>query len=312
MIFLLLIITSRAVGLNTQYGFPGTQIGLTEYDDYITFTSNARLIVQRGDSIYVVWRRFFEYGVVRTYYNFYDGSNWIFGTGDYGSIPICGSSYDIDKPGSLSLNSNGIATIAYSYCRNIDDNSKCSIAQEIVPGSGVFIHVDCPPPESIGASELFQPHVTVGYQDYVYVLALALGGGYDYSLFFCKSGDGGSSYSSWRYIAESGLGHCITASRWSQKVTISWQDSWFQESSDGGDTWSTPISFVEELPGTLKIPFNTSMLYDKYDRLHIIFCINDTDIPYFMGPKKIYHYCPDLTPHYSLVYEYMDTLTHQV
>ena len=300
----------NAIGIKHQYGFLGIQIGLTEYDSYITNTSNARLTAQRGDSIYIVWDRYSCQSVVYPYYNLYDGSDWVFGTGDGGGTGVSGG-WDIDKLGSIDVNSDGIAMIAHFY-RGVSDYNKCSISKEIAPGLGVFSRVDCPSPQSIGALELIQPHVALGYQDYIYVLALAWGGGYDYALFICKSDDGGSSFSSWYYITDRGYKHCIAASKRSPKVAISWQDSWFQESLDYSDTWSTPISFVEDLPGSLKIPFYTSMLYDKYDRLHIIFCLIDTGIPYFTGPKKIYHYCPDYTPHHSLIYVYQDTLTHRV
>lgn len=298
------ISTLNVASANSQYGFLGTQIGLTEYSDHITTTANARLIAQRGDSIYTVWRRQFYYDPLielHCFYNFYGGNNWVWGTGDYGGVGICGPSSIYDRPGSISINSDGFAFIGFSY-------GSCCVAREIFePGSAVFEHVDCPPPESIGALIFSQPHVAVGYQDYIYVIALAYYESEAYNLFFCKSEDGGVSYSSWRHIMDNGLNHCIVASRHSPKVAISYS-SWYQESLNSGEDWSEAVNFVEGIPDSIKWHLYTSLLYDKYDRLHIVFCIHYSENYYDVLPMKIYHYCPDNTPSYSLIYENPDTM----
>ena len=116
----------------------------------------------------------------------------------------------------------------------------------------------------------------------------------------------------------------IAASKQSGKVCVTWvysptgynQDPGFYRiSNDGGTTWgdATDLGWPPAFGGDTTPSYHITSLfpfYDRADRLHIMAGVtpfyNDTN---WILPAQIWHWCPDLSPQWSMVHEaYADSI----
>lgn len=115
--------------------------------------------------------------------------------------------------------------------------------------------------------------------------------------------------------------HNIAASKYSEKVTVIWENStddyagYYCTSTDGGDSWG-PVDTLRPPSGfggdTIACFHITSFFpfYDRHDELHIA----ATVIPEVAGqgytiPAQVWHWCASNTPNWTKIHDYRaDTL----
>ncbi len=215
--------------------------------------------------------------------------------------------------GNVDVDTSGVAVISAHYSPG--GEIEPIVARDADVGAGIFDYSE------LNQGQFEWPCIGVGADNY-YHLAMV-----DYAtqdeLFWTRSTNQGVGWETPLSIASPGFPtHNVAASKapGSQKIGVTWvvppvsvygqQPGFYRESSDGGDTWGSPvdIGFPPAFhPGSDSVPsFHISSLfpfYDNDDRLNIVAgvvpVVNDTN---FIIPSEVWHYCPDNTPQWNRIH----------
>ncbi|HTW92684.1 MAG TPA: T9SS type A sorting domain-containing protein [bacterium] len=301
-------------------------IGGTTFDWWANGPIWRMIVNSPGHGVHVTWMYCNDdtgqtFPSRRMYYNFYDYSvhawNWLgqdFMADD--GIPVFPASLRTGY-GNIAADSSGAAVVS-CHRRALDTHLSPRVARDAGSGLGIFSYCD----SVVFGSNIGWPPLDVGGTDLGTVHIFPIESTYVLEYSHSHLSDSWPHFSAPVFGFDPNPGfptQNIAASKVSNKVALTWvielgvgsgpQDGYVDFSTDGGKTWGgptkidTPSAYAADSARTSFDITSIFPYYDRHDRFHIVADLLPcpaTDTIHVI-PAEIWHYCPDNTPHWSLI-----------
>ncbi len=247
-------------------------------------------------------------------YNYCTGGSWTWIDPDFMASGV-NVFTDRNGFGCLDVDSTGAAVVS---CHHSSPGGLAPlIGRDMAPGAGIFDYCNGEPT----LDNYAWPWVRVGANGTIHIATMLYNGGAGDDFYYSK----GTTWCSWDAAIEipppqphpAFPDHAIAESKaaGTNNVCATWEYSaptppdpaYYRLSTDGGESWEASVELVAPsvYGGDTVTSYHITGLhpfYDSYDRLHLgIALMPIVDGSGVVIPAKVYHWCPDNDPEWSLI-----------